>query len=72
MQAKAIANAIPVLAEYTGFFGDYIDVPMPENDPRKLPGAIEYKGQVYGLSGHNTDLGKAAYATGKKVAIQSR
>ncbi len=72
MNAQAITDAISVLAEYKGFFGDYIDVPMPENDPRQLPKAIEYKGQVYGLSGHNTDLGKAAYATGKKVAIQTR
>jgi len=69
MKAQEIADAVPILAEYDGFFGKYIDVPIPGNDPRKLPKAIKFNGQVFGLSGHNTDLGKAAYATGKKVGF---
>jgi hypothetical protein len=66
--AEPILEAMTVLAEYKGFFGDYADVNMPDNDPRKLPKAIRLHGRVYGLSGHNTDLGKASYATGRVIA----
>ena len=67
-EAIRVDGAILILAEYTGFFGQYVDIAIPENDPRNLPKAIIYNGQTHGLSGHNTDRGKAAYATGKKVA----
>jgi hypothetical protein len=60
-------ESLAILAEYDGFFGHYIDVPMKDNDPSKLPGGIWYDGRLYGLSGHNTDLCKAAYATGKPI-----
>lgn len=70
MKAKAINDAIIIIAAYPGFFGDYIDVHMVENNPRLLPKAIIHNGKVYGLSGHNTDLGKASYATGKAVGIK--
>jgi len=67
---KAIAlEAITLLPQSCqGFFGKYIYISIPNNDPTELPGGLEVDGVQYGLCGHNTDLGTAAYADGKKTA----
>lgn len=55
--------------DFHGFFGHYIYIDIPSNDPTLLPKGLLYEGKLYGLSGHNTDTGTAAYATGKKIAV---
>jgi hypothetical protein len=70
MTAKPIDNAVEILTAATLPDGvKVVTVPCEDYAALKaLPKAIEYKGDIYGRSGWNSDTCVAYYRTDKAVA----
>jgi hypothetical protein len=69
MQAKTVANVVPVLGSWSAGQEHCFETDCTDYDQYKvLPHAAELEGRVYVKTGWNSDRGRAYYKTGRQFA----
>lgn len=71
--ATPVLGAITVLDYYEFEGNHWLHVPCPNGywSFTELPVALNYRGRIYGRSGHNSDRNIAYYTTRQAFAIKS-